>query len=83
MVSNTFHNVMNVPEDDPKWNTITNAVVAITATCRGKVEARNNVTGQCIKCSSVQRLDKCSNETSVNLLFAYDGRSCDSKLTCL
>ena len=79
--------VMNVPEDDPNWNTITNAVVAtvshftkgklcITATCRGKVEPRNNVTGRCIKCSSVQRLDKCSNETSVTLLIAYDGQSC-------
>ena len=41
--------------------------------CKKKVEPVSETLGQCVKCSTFQRLDKCADDVSIKLLIESDG----------
>lgn len=41
--------------------------------CKGKITAQSEVLGECNRCGSTQRLDRCKEQTSVKLDVESDG----------
>ena len=72
------------PEDEEDKNELVDAdVIAvpyiaankICVSCKGKVDSLNEHIGRCTKCSTLQRLDKCSQQLSAKLIVGIQDRS--------